>query len=175
MAAVVMAPKRQSQRLNSRRVHRGEQNSQGSGRVFLRQLACVAILILTDSMTIAFALELAISARTHFIPHFSAHVQPSTFPFSHYLVFGWLWMLLFMFLGVEGLYTRRRSIWNEVGHLTKAVGLGMGAFLAAVGVVPHEYGHFTRDHPHHDFESPGAVAHRALLGEARSWRRWPVA
>ena len=134
MAAVVMAPKRQSQRLNSRRVHRGEQNAQGSGRVFLRQLACVAILMLTDSMTIAFALELAISARTHFIPHFSAHVQPSTFPFSHYLVFGWLWMLLLMFLGVEGLYTRRRSIWNEVGHLTKAVGLGMGAFLAAVGV-----------------------------------------
>src|ERR1700722_9698587 len=48
------------------------------------------------------------------------------------MVFGWLWLLLALFLGVEGLYTRRRSIWNEVGHLTKAVGLGLVAFLVAI-------------------------------------------
>jgi Undecaprenyl-phosphate galactose phosphotransferase WbaP len=134
MATVVMTPKRQNQRLNGRGQYGGDLNAQGSGRVFVRQLACVAILVLTDSMTIAFALELAIFVRTHFIPLLSSRIQSLTFPFSHYLVFGWLWMLLVMFFGVEGLYTRRRSIWNEVGHLTKAIGLGMGAFLAAVGI-----------------------------------------
>jgi len=133
MATVVVAPQRWTRQSNGNKLYGDQPNAKGSDRVFFRQLACVAVLVLTDLMTIAFALELAIFARTHFIPYLVS-VQPATFQFSHYLVFGWLWLMLVMFLGVEGLYTRRRSIWNEVGHLTKAVGLGMGAFLAAIAV-----------------------------------------
>ena len=135
MATVVMAPERHARPLNGNKLNGSNpKGRQPSARTLPRQLACVAILVLTDLMTVAFALELAIFVRTHFVPHVDTHLQPLTFPFSHYMVFGWLWLLLVLFLGVEGLYTRRRSIWNEVGHLTKAVGLGLVAFLAAVAL-----------------------------------------
>src|SRR4051794_10594733 len=121
MATVAMAPERQA-----RQLHRNSRKGlPPRRRTFARQLACVAILGLTDLATVAFALELAIFVRTHLLPHVNARVQPLTYPFSHYVVFGWLWLILVLFFGVEGLYTRRRSIWNEVGHLTKAVGLGL--------------------------------------------------
>jgi Undecaprenyl-phosphate galactose phosphotransferase WbaP len=135
MATVVMAPERHARPLNGNKLNGKKLKGQEpSVRALPRQLACVAILVLTDLMTIAFALELAIFVRTHFVPQFGARVQPLTFPFSHYMVFGWLCLILVIFFGVEGLYTRRRSIWNEVGHLTKAVGLGLVAFLAAVAL-----------------------------------------
>jgi Undecaprenyl-phosphate galactose phosphotransferase WbaP len=135
MATVVMAPERHARPLNGNKLNGDHRKGQQpSARALSCQLACVAILVLTDLLTVAFALELAIFVRTHFVPHVDARLQPLTFPFSHYMVFGWLWLLLVLFLGVEGLYTRRRSIWNEVGHLTKAVGLGLVAFLAAVAL-----------------------------------------
>jgi Undecaprenyl-phosphate galactose phosphotransferase WbaP len=130
MATVVMAPEREALPLNGNKL----KGQRPSVRTLPRQLACVAILVLTDLSTVAFALELAIFVRTHLVTHVNTRVQPLTFPFSHYMVFGWLWLILVLFLGVEGLYTRRRSIWNEVGHLTKAVGLGLIAFLAAIAL-----------------------------------------
>jgi undecaprenyl-phosphate galactose phosphotransferase len=54
--------------------------------------------------------------------------------FRNYLDLGWLWLLPVIFLAVEGLYTRRRSLWNEVGQLTKAISLGVIAILAAVAL-----------------------------------------
>jgi undecaprenyl-phosphate galactose phosphotransferase len=39
-----------------------------------------------------------------------------------------------LFLAVEGLYTQRRSLWTEIGYLTKAIGLSLAAILAAVAL-----------------------------------------
>jgi Undecaprenyl-phosphate galactose phosphotransferase WbaP len=131
MATVAVAPERHSPPSNPNKL---TGHGRSSARTLPRQIACVAILVLADLAAIALALELAIFARTHLIPHLGAPGQPLTYPFSHYMVFGWLWLILVLFLGVEGLYTRRRSIWNEVGHLTKAVGLGQIAFLAVIAL-----------------------------------------
>jgi undecaprenyl-phosphate galactose phosphotransferase len=40
----------------------------------------------------------------------------------------------FLFFSAEGLYTRRRSQWNEIGYLIKAVGLSLVAMLAALAL-----------------------------------------
>jgi undecaprenyl-phosphate galactose phosphotransferase len=63
-----------------------------------------------------------------------SRIQPLTLPFRHYLDLAWLWLVLVVFLCVEGLYTRRRSLWNEIGQLMKATGLGLVAILAAVAL-----------------------------------------
>ena len=130
MATVLMSPERQPRPLEGNKAPRKLQGEHSLSS----HLACLAVLVLADLATIALSLEIAIFVRMHLIPHVNARVQPDTFPFLHYLVFGWLWLILVLFLGVEGLYTRRRSLWNEVGHLTKAVGLGLVAFLAAIGL-----------------------------------------
>jgi undecaprenyl-phosphate galactose phosphotransferase len=89
---------------------------------------------MTDAASIAASLELAISLRTHLVPHLDSRLQPWTFPFQHYMNYGWLWIVLMVFLAVEGLYTRRRSLWNEVGHLIKAICLGLVVLLAALAL-----------------------------------------
>src|SRR5262249_13307574 len=131
MATVVMAPERHSRPLKQKKIKRPRSSNVGP---LPKQAACVAILVLAAVATIALSLEAAIFLRTHLLPRLSSPMQPLTYPFSHYMVFGYLWLILVLFLGVEGLYTRRRSIWNEVGHLTKAVGLGLIAFLAAIAL-----------------------------------------
>jgi undecaprenyl-phosphate galactose phosphotransferase len=130
MSTVMMTPDRQPALVDQ---------SKSVGRLprmrpLSRQSASFLLLLLADMSTIALSLELAISLRTHFMPHVDSHFQHPTFPFRHYLDYGWLWLVLVVFLGVEGLYTRRRSLWNEVGHLTKAVSLGLVAMLAALGL-----------------------------------------
>ena len=105
-----------------------------SARLQLRQVACVLILLLTDVSAIAVCLKLAIFLRAYLIPHMGSRVTLVPVSFGHYLDMGWLWLLLVVFLGVEGLYTRRRSLWNEIGQLTKAIGLGLVAILAAVAL-----------------------------------------
>ncbi len=99
-----------------------------------RQVVCVLVLALTDLSAIAFSLELAILMRQHFLPHVDARLLPSTFPFVYYLPFAWLWLMPLVFLSIEGLYTRRRSQWNEVGYLIKAIALSLIAMLAALAL-----------------------------------------
>jgi len=99
-----------------------------------RQVICVLVFVLTDLSAIAISLELAILTRQYFVPHVDTYLQPSTFPFVHYLSFGWLWLVPLIFFAVEGLYTRRRSQWNEVGYLIKAVALSLIAMLAALAL-----------------------------------------
>src|SRR5207244_6761384 len=53
---------------------------------------------------------------------------------NHATAFGWMWLVLLVFFCVEGLYTQRRSMWNEVGHVVKAIGLGVTAVLAAAAL-----------------------------------------
>lgn len=102
--------------------------------ILSRQVVCVLVLVLTDLFAIAVSLELAILTRRYFVPHIDAYLQPATFPFVHYLSFGWLWLVPLIFFSVEGLYTRRRSQWNEVGYLIKAVALSLIAMLAALAL-----------------------------------------
>lgn len=103
-----------------------------SARLRVRKTVCVVILVLTDLFTIAVSLQLAIFLRVYLMPHVDSNLEPLVFPFRYYLAFGWLWLLPLLFLAVEGLYTQRRSLWAEVGHLLKSIGLSVAAILAAV-------------------------------------------
>ncbi len=128
MATSAMAPEIRSSQ--------SDENGPGGLRpgagISLVQVVCVAILILSDLSAIALALELAIIERTHLMSHATGRSQLLTLPFRHYLDLGWLWLLMIVFIGVEGLYTKRRSSWNEIGHVTKAIGVGFVAILASV-------------------------------------------
>ena len=93
------------------------------------------VLILTDIVAIAISLKAAMLFRVYVLPHLDARLALPAVPFSQYtVVSGWMWLVLLLFLGVEGLYTQRRSLWNEVGHLAKAIGLGVVAILTAVAL-----------------------------------------
>jgi Undecaprenyl-phosphate galactose phosphotransferase WbaP len=128
MASSAMAPEpRTLQSYESKQRER-----QPRARIRLPQVVCVVILVLSDWSAIALALELAIIERTHLLSHAVGRVQVPTLPFRNYMDLGWLWLLLFIFLGIEGLYTTRRSSWNEISHLIKATGMGFVAILASI-------------------------------------------
>jgi undecaprenyl-phosphate galactose phosphotransferase len=82
----------------------------------------------------ALGLELAILIREHWLPHLFVGTPKDVFSFSQYVAHIWLWLLLLAFYIVEGLYTQRQTLWNEVGHVTKATFLGIVAVLAAVAL-----------------------------------------
>jgi undecaprenyl-phosphate galactose phosphotransferase len=131
MSTPVMVPDRQQPPSTT------EQKSLGhlpSKALAAGPLASFFILLVADAASIAVSLELAIWLRIHLVPHLDSRLQPWAFPFRHYLDYCWLWMVLVVFLAVEGLYTRRRSHWNEVGHLAKAISLGLVVLLAALAL-----------------------------------------
>jgi len=130
MPTVMTAPERPSVPLNGNKLS----GQQRRARFLSRQAICVFALVMTDLAAIAFSLQLAILMRKHLLPRLGTYLQPSTFPFAHYLFFGWLWLMPILVFGIEGLYTRRRSLWNEVGHLFKAVALSLIAMLSAVAL-----------------------------------------
>lgn len=130
MATAMMAPERQPNPVDAATV----KPQRVSIPILSRQLVCVLILVMTDLLAVAFSLEIAIFMRTRLAPRIDVHLSPAAFPFLHYLPFGWLCLVPITFLAVEGLYTRRRSLWNEVGHLTKAVGLSLVAIFAALSL-----------------------------------------
>jgi len=85
--------------------------------------------------TILLALECAVISRKFILPRiFDYQFLPTSSFWGHTLAFGWMWLVLLVFLGVEGLYTQRRSMWNEIGHLVKAIGLGVAAILSAAAL-----------------------------------------
>lgn len=110
-------------------------NLQPNEKSLLQRLACVAILLFSDVMAIAASLELAIIQRDRVIPYAFHHITAPTLPFQHYVAFGWFWLLEITFLAVEGLYTQRRSLWNEISQLVKAISLGLIAILGAATLV----------------------------------------
>lgn len=95
------------------------------------RFVCVAILVVSDLIAIALSLELAILERDHVIPRSVDHLSSRALPFDHYLSFGWFWLLQLAFLAIEGLYTQRRSLWNEIGQVVKAISLSLVAILGA--------------------------------------------
>ena len=129
MSTVATAP----ERLPSGR----NENTQGSRRpkTYSRQILCAGCLILADLLAILVSLRFAIFLRAHLVPLVDSHVSPLSLPLNHYLEFGWLWLLLVLFLAVEGLYTQRRTVWNEIGHLVKAIVSGLMVIFAAIALV----------------------------------------
>jgi undecaprenyl-phosphate galactose phosphotransferase len=114
-----------------------KKNRQGGPRQFMyyRQVLCAFCLILADALAILVSLRLAIFLRASWIPLVDTHVSPLKLPLKHYLSFGWLWLLLVLFLGVQGLYTQRRTLWNEIGHLMKAIASGLMVIFAAIALM----------------------------------------
>lgn len=131
MSTATMAPERQALPFDEGKLGGDAPRPQ----LRLRELACIFILVLTDGLAIGVSLEVAIFLRTHLMPHLSNPMPHLTFPFRHNAAIGGLWLLLVVFLSVEGLYTQRRSLWNEISRLTKAIGLGLAAVLAAVALI----------------------------------------
>jgi Undecaprenyl-phosphate galactose phosphotransferase WbaP len=127
MSTAVMAPERQTAPFNEGKLG-GDAPCASSG---FRELACIFILLLTDGLAIGVSFEAAAFVRTKLIPHENNYVSLLALPYGHYTAIGGLWLLLIV-LGAEGLYTQRRSLWNEIGHLMKAIGLGLAAVLASV-------------------------------------------
>ena len=100
-----------------------------------RQSICVFSLMLSDILAIGLSLRLATFLRAEWLPKVHFGVHSTVFPFRHYLGLYWLWLLIILLLAVEGLYTQRRTIWNEIAHLTKATVLGLIVIFAAIAVV----------------------------------------
>jgi Undecaprenyl-phosphate galactose phosphotransferase WbaP len=130
MSTAAMAPERVPSGSN-------ENAPQGTHRSFSyhRQLLCAVCLVLADLLAILVSLRLAIFLRASWIPLVDVRVSPLRLPFRHYLDFAWLWLFLVLFLGVEGLYTQRRTIWNEIGHVIKAIASGLMVMFAAIALV----------------------------------------
>ena len=118
-------------------LHPKANGAQGRPRRFTyhRQALCALCLVLADALAILASLRAAIFLRAYWLPLVDAHVSPLKLPLRHYLSFGWLWLLLVLFLGVEGLYTQRRTQWNETGHLIKAIVSGLMVIFAAIALV----------------------------------------
>jgi Undecaprenyl-phosphate galactose phosphotransferase WbaP len=128
VSTVIKAPEQQPPPLNGNKLGKHKPRDY----IRLRLMACVLILIFADATAIALALELAIIERTHLLSPAVGRAQAPILPFRNYIDLGCLWLLMFIFLGIEGLYTTRRSLWNEIGHLIKATGMGFVAILASV-------------------------------------------
>jgi Undecaprenyl-phosphate galactose phosphotransferase WbaP len=103
-------------------------------RLRMRSIACALILVLSDLLAIAISLNLGIFLRVHLIPHLDKNVPSWTLSFRHYADLGWLWLVLILFAGMEGLYTRRRSLWSEISQIIKAIALGLVSILATIGL-----------------------------------------
>jgi Undecaprenyl-phosphate galactose phosphotransferase WbaP len=103
-----------------------------------RNSICVFVLMASDLLAIALSLRLATFLRAEWLPRVDTSVPPLAFTFRHYLGFSWMWLLLIVLLAVEGLYTQRRTLWNEIAHLTKATVLGLIVIFAAIAVVQRE-------------------------------------
>lgn len=130
MSTAMKMPEQQPSLLNKRKLS----ERQPSSRLRFRQIACALILVLADLSAIAISLEVAILLRAELIPHLEKNVPQWTLSFRHYLDLGWLWLVLIVFVGIEGLYTCRRSLWSEIGQLTKAISLGLVSALATISL-----------------------------------------
>ena len=129
MSTAAMAPERPPLK--------SDRNARGEPRYFSyhRQMLCALCLVITDALAILISLRSAIFLRAYWVPLVDTHVSSLTWPLRHYLDFGWLWLILVLFLGVEGLYTQRRTVWNEIAHVTKAIVSGLMVMFAAIALV----------------------------------------
>jgi len=130
MSTVMTAPECAPVPLNGNRFSGYKPQS----RIVSSQLICVFALVLADLAAIAFSLELAILVREHLLPRFDSALSASPFLFKHYASLWWLCCVPLLIFSMEGLYTRRRSLWNEVGHIFRAVGFSLIALLSTLAL-----------------------------------------
>lgn len=106
-----------------------------AGSIWSRQVACAIILAITDMLGIGMSLAFVAVVRNSIVFHLQRYgSRASALQWHNAIIWSWIWIVLLLFLAVEGLYTQRRSLWTEIGHLTKAVGLGAVAILATVAL-----------------------------------------
>jgi Undecaprenyl-phosphate galactose phosphotransferase WbaP len=129
MSTAVMAPEPRPSKFEIKRQGRPSQFT------YHRQVLCAFCLVVADALAILLSLKLAVFLRASWIPLVDSHVSPLRLPLRHYLSFGWLWLLLVLFLGLQGLYTQRRTLWNEIGHLLKAIVSGLMLIFAAIALM----------------------------------------
>jgi undecaprenyl-phosphate galactose phosphotransferase len=103
-----------------------------SASSLVHKVGCVLVLLASDLVAIALSLQLAILFRAYLLPHLHHNTPQATFSLGHYVRVGWIWLLLLVFFAAEGLYTQRRTFWNEAGRLLKAITMGVPSVLAAV-------------------------------------------
>ena len=132
MSTAIMAPERHASPFNEGKLGADAPRA----RLRFRELACIFILVLTDGLAVGVALEVAIFLHARLTPHLDSSVPLLTYPYQHSSAIAGLWLLLVIFLGADGLYTKRRSLWDEISHLTKAIGMGLAAVLMAVALIP---------------------------------------
>jgi len=96
----------------------------------VRKALCAFILFASDCLVIVIALQLAISVRAYLQALLHYGMPQVTLTLRHYVSHAWIWMLIPVFLGGEGLYTQRSTLWREVGQLMKATCTGVVAVLA---------------------------------------------
>jgi Undecaprenyl-phosphate galactose phosphotransferase WbaP len=103
-----------------------------ASKFWSRQVSNAVLLISMDVATIALSVLMAFMLRIHIVPRIESDVPAVTFSFGQFGLFGCIWLVIVVFLAVEGLYTQRRTLWNEIGHVTKAVARGVMAILATL-------------------------------------------
>jgi undecaprenyl-phosphate galactose phosphotransferase len=99
----------------------------------------------TDLAAMGVSLEIAVQVRMHLLPAYYGNTPADAFTFWHYASNRWIWALGILFLAAEGLYTRRRTLWDEVANLVKATGLSLLAIMAviALGQLSVNFSRFT--------------------------------
>lgn len=84
----------------------------------LKRNTGIALLLLTDIVSIFIVLEGAISIRKHLLPNFLNFPE---FPQIGVTFFWWVFPVWLFFFAYEGLYTKRFSYWDEIKILWKVV------------------------------------------------------
>jgi Undecaprenyl-phosphate galactose phosphotransferase WbaP len=129
MSTAIMAPERQTLLFNE-----GKFGGDAS-RPRFRELVCIFILLLTDSLAFGAALGLAVFLQIQLTRHVLSGESPFPFQAGNFAAIAGPWFLLVTILGADGLYTQRRLFWSEASHLTKAVGVASTAVLVAVALI----------------------------------------
>src|SRR5690348_6996971 len=102
MATAAAAPERVTSKVD---VEAGIQKRTPFGP---RQVACAFVLLFTDVVTIGASVLVAFLLRVHLVPHLASRAVPVIFSLRDCAVFFSMWLVLIVFLGMEGLYTQRR-------------------------------------------------------------------
>lgn len=99
-----------------------------------RKALCALILFGSDLVALSLGLHFIVVTQAALFPRFGFRTSSITFGLRHYSGLGWALLVIPLFYGVEGLYTQRRTMWKEIGILTKATCLGLVAVLAVAAL-----------------------------------------
>ncbi len=101
----------------------------------IRKSVMVLVLFATDLASFVLSFLLAHHLRIHVIPHNFTDVPVYSFPLSHYILFWWLIIPLFILFLMEGLYFRRRLFMMELKHIIKSLIFYIAVVLALMSLM----------------------------------------